>query len=149
MQTFRTVLPTPEAPFPLSYQHKTLSMGSCFAVHIGERLKKYQFPIQNNPFGILYNPTSILNGVKRLLSGQLYTLADLFKQHDLWHNYAFHGSFSHFRQEEALQAMNTALIKGQKSLFECDRLILTFGTAYVFEHLQQQRVVANCHKVPA
>jgi hypothetical protein len=149
MPTFRTVMPVPEAPFRLSYPHKTLSLGSCFAIHIGERMKKYKFPIQNNPFGILYNPASILNGIKRLFSDQLYTPEDLFQQHDLWHHFDFHGSFSHFRREEALQAMNSALLQGRKNLSECQRLLLTFGTSYVFEYAGSKRIVANCHKVPA
>ena len=149
MQTFRTIMPAQQAPFSLSYKHQTLSLGSCFAVHIGQRLQKNKFSILNNPFGVLYNPISMLKSLERLRSGQLYQSQDLFEQHNLWHNFDYHGAFSHFKQDMALQAMNDALQQGQKQLNNCQRIILTFGTAYVFEHIDQQRIVANCHKVPA
>lgn len=149
MQSFRTKLNFSRAPFALSYEHQTLGLGSCFAVHIGRRLQKYKFPVQNNPFGILYNPASMRRAIERLRSGEPYGPDDLFEQNGLWSNFDFHGSFSHFRPETALEAMNRALQSGRAQLAGSRRLILTFGTAFVFEHLEQEKIVANCHKVPA
>lgn len=149
MQTFRTTLKSQRAPFTLRYTDRILSMGSCFAVHIGERLRQYKFPIENNPFGILYNPVSMLRSLQRLRDGRLYEPADLFEHHGLWHSFDHHGAFSRERPEPALQAMNGALEQGAQQLARSQRLILTFGAAFVFEHIGQRCIVANCHKVPA
>ncbi|MCX6226649.1 MAG: GSCFA domain-containing protein, partial [Bacteroidia bacterium] len=34
-------------------------IGSCFTEHIGNRLKMLKFAVNQNPFGIVYNPLSI------------------------------------------------------------------------------------------
>ena len=49
--------------------------------------------------------------------------------------------------EEALARMNAARQAGADALRTADRVILTFGTAWVYEHGGE--VVANCHRRPA
>ena len=49
--------------------------------------------------------------------------------------------------DEALAAMNAARKAGAEALRRADRVLLTLGTAWVYEHNGQ--VVANCHRQPA
>lgn len=149
MQSFRTTLAVQKAAFSLTYQEKTLSLGSCFAANIGERLQKYKIPIQNNPFGIVYNPVSVLKSLKILLSSRLYTEGDLFESDGLWHSFDHHGQFSHPEPEIALKGVNTSLRRARAHFAKCEALLLTFGTAFVFEYKKEKSIVANCHKVPA
>lgn len=149
IQKFRTELTPRRASFTLDYPTPILSIGSCFAVHIGERLARYKFPVRNNPFGILYNPASMLQALERLLSGRAYEPGDLFEHQGLWHSYDHHGDFSHPDPEICLQRINESLRSGAQHLADSRRLLLTFGTAFVFEQVERRQIVANCHKVPA
>jgi hypothetical protein len=51
--------------------------------------------------------------------------------------------------EEALGTINKRLAFSSDYLRKADFLILTFGTAWVFELLSSGMTVSNCHKVPA
>ena len=41
-------------------------MGSCFADRIGQRFAEEHFPVTVNPYGVMYNPASVLHTVERL-----------------------------------------------------------------------------------
>jgi hypothetical protein len=148
MQQFRTTLqPTPSS-FTITHQDHILAMGSCFAEHIAQRLQKHKFPTLLNPFGILYNPISIAHSLQWLLSEEHYPRQSLFEHQGLWHSFHHHGRFSAPTQEEAYHQISHHLKQGRQFLQKTNRLILTFGTAHVFEHLESARIVANCHKRP-
>lgn len=124
-------------------------LGSCFAEYIGERLHDYHFPVDVNPFGIQYNPYSIASSVERLIDGKPYTADELFRDGNLWHSFAHHSSFSHTDSDRCLQQINSRLLPAATLLREADRLIFTWGTSWVYTLAGSDRVVANCHKLPA
>ena len=47
-----------------------LFVGSCFADEMGKRFSDELFRTMVNPFGVMYNPASILHTVDRLLAGE-------------------------------------------------------------------------------
>ena len=65
----------------------------------------------------------------------------------MWYHFGFHGDLSAPTAEEALARMNAARQAGAEALRTADRVLLTFGTAWVYEHGGE--VVANCHRRPA
>ena len=69
-----------------SHRSKYMLLGSCFAENMGENLCKYRFEGINNPFGILFNPISIAQGLERILDEKYLTHEDLFKHNGLWHS---------------------------------------------------------------
>lgn len=48
-----------------------LFVGSCFAANIGQHFCDYQFRAVVNPFGVMYNPVSILHTLHRMFSHEL------------------------------------------------------------------------------
>jgi len=48
-----------------------LFVGSCFAANIGKQFCDYQFRAVVNPFGVMYNPVSILHTLHRMFSHEL------------------------------------------------------------------------------
>lgn len=44
---------------------RVLFVGSCFAESIGSKFKEEQFPVVINPYGVMYNPASILHTIER------------------------------------------------------------------------------------
>jgi hypothetical protein len=148
MPNFRTVLPIVDYPFSITHQDHILCIGSCFAEHIGNRLDEAKFGGMLNPFGILYNPVSIGEGIEMLLSGKVFAEKEIFLHQEGWHSFSHHGAFSHPDKAGALGLINEGLEKGRQCLARASRLILTLGTANVFVYKETGRIVANCHKLP-
>lgn len=148
MQNYQTLVPLPDYPFRIGYQDHILSLGSCFAEHIGQRLANCHFYSLLNPYGILYNPLSIAQGLQRLLQDAPFQQRELFRNQGLWHSFFHHGAFSHPDPEGALAGMNQAYRQAQGFLLTANRLVLTFGTAFVFIYRPSGEVAANCHKLP-
>ncbi|WP_170110277.1 GSCFA domain-containing protein [Flavilitoribacter nigricans] len=145
---FRTTLPFSQSPFQLHHRQSVLALGSCFAEHIGQRLIDRKFGLTLNPFGILYNPASILGSLRLLEAGRPVERGELFQHQDLWHHFSFHSRFSHPDAPTALEQMNASITEVHRNWEAIDRLILTWGTAYAYRHLGQDEIVANCHKLP-
>lgn len=62
---FRTVVNIPKPEFQIEPLEPILFVGSCFADSIGHRFEQERFPVTVNPFGVMYNPVSILHTVQR------------------------------------------------------------------------------------
>ena len=62
---FRTVVNIPKPEFQIEPLEPILFVGSCFADSIGHRFEQEHFPVTVNPFGVMYNPASILHTVQR------------------------------------------------------------------------------------
>ncbi|MBR1688042.1 MAG: GSCFA domain-containing protein [Prevotella sp.] len=63
---FRTVVEVPRPDFELLPLEPLLFVGSCFADSIGRRFAEEKFPVVANPYGVMYNPASILHTAERL-----------------------------------------------------------------------------------
>lgn len=62
---FRTIVDIPRPAFSIAPCEEMLFVGSCFADNIGHRFKDEMFRATVNPFGVMYNPASILHTVER------------------------------------------------------------------------------------
>ncbi|WP_294629169.1 GSCFA domain-containing protein [uncultured Bacteroides sp.] len=145
---FQTSVELPAGLPSVGHMHHILLMGSCFAENIGALLEEAKFRLNQNPFGILYNPLSILSALQEIEAGKEYAEKDLFAYRGLWHSPMHHGSFSASTPEETLRNINLRLSQARRTMQELDWLMLTFGTAYVYEQKETGKVVANCHKLP-
>ena len=63
---FRTIANIANPVFKLRPCERVLFVGSCFADSIGKRFKEEKFHTKVNPFGVMYNPVSILHTVRKL-----------------------------------------------------------------------------------
>ena len=64
---FRTIVDIPESPWKIEPCERMLFIGSCFADNIGKRFAEEKFRAVVNPYGVMYNPASILHTVQRLM----------------------------------------------------------------------------------
>ena len=124
-------------------------MGSCFAESVGTKLQELCFPIDVNPFGILYNPVSIANSLEILISGKIFREEDLFYANGLWNSFYHHSRFSNADKQECLTTINNRISEAAETLRDSNLLFITFGTSWVFEDKGSGRIVSNCHKLPA
>ena len=136
-------------PWQIDYTTGTMLMGSCFSENIGAKLVYYKFPVDQNPFGIIYNPLTVAHSLKMALSGREYIKNDLFYHGGLYGSFDHHGRFSSTEEKDALLKMNEQLQKARCFLQKADFLIVTFGTAWVYRLRGSGRLVANCHRFPS
>lgn len=146
---FRTELPTPHYPFHIEPDSRLMFCGSCFSEHVSSYFADHGFAVCANPFGILFNPLSIAQGLD-FLTGQSSLTEQYFLQHDdLWLSLAHHGKFSHHDADTFHHNIEEQLSAASEFLAHADFLFVTLGTSYYYYHLERQVVVANCHKLPA
>lgn len=67
---FRTIVDIPRPDFQIEPLEELLFVGSCFADSIGQRFAEEHFPVVVNPFGVMYNPASVLHTMQRWLAPQ-------------------------------------------------------------------------------
>lgn len=65
---FRTKVDIPQAPFSIEPMERMLFVGSCFADNMGKRFQEEQFQTVINPYGVMYNPASILHTVEQFFT---------------------------------------------------------------------------------
>jgi hypothetical protein len=149
MSPFRTKIDIPGSKFKLSHSIKSVLIGSCFADNIGSRLKTCKFPVEHNPFGVLYNPVSIKTSLEILMDKKMFTESDLFFYNDQWISFNHYSAFSHPDKIECLRQINERIKNAAEFLKNSSSLFITFGTAWVYQFRETGKIVANCHKLPA
>ena len=146
---FSTQIDIPHSAVEITYNDRILTLGSCFAENIGTKLQEAFFLTFINPFGVMYNPMSVAQGIRYLLSEKEFTAADLFQSGSLWNSLAHSSTFSATTADEALQKINSRLLAARYFLRETNVMMITLGTAWVFELVDTRKIVSNCHKLPA
>ena len=141
-------IPLPKAPFTFSHTEQTILLGSCFAENIGKMLEENKFKTDLNPFGTLYNPSSIAEAIRMLLRPERFTGDDLFRHEGIYHSFSHHSRFSSPSETECLANINGRLFSSADTIRKARRMILTFGTAWVYKLKSSGKVVSNCHKLP-
>lgn len=62
---FRTIVDVKKPDFVIGPCEEMLFVGSCFADSIGRRFQEEKFRATVNPFGVMYNPASVLHTIER------------------------------------------------------------------------------------
>jgi hypothetical protein len=145
---FRTVIPILESQFPIDYHSKVLSLGSCFAVNMATKFDYFKFQNYTNPFGIIFNPVSIEKLIQRAVSKTFFTEKDIFFHNDLWHCFDLHSELSNPDKESFLASLNELINLTNQQITEVTDCLITYGTSWVYKNLDNNQIVANCHKVP-
>ena len=145
---FYSRITIPQPSFSFSYNEQTILLGSCFVENIGKKLDENKFPIDLNPFGILYNPSSIANAIRLLIEPTEFKEKDLFQKGGIYHSFFHHSRFSSSSESECLQKINEQLALSAQSIRTAKRIIITFGTAWVYQLKESGKIVSNCHKLP-
>lgn len=139
-------------PRPIRLGDTLLALGSCFAATVGERWCAAGLPGACNPCGPLFNPESLATLIELCANPPpRHELEQSLRWHDgLWHSLLFHGDFSDPDSQHALDRMQQALATSGEHLARADWLLLTWGNAQVWRHQSDpERVVSNCHQLPA
>ncbi|MDX9920402.1 MAG: GSCFA domain-containing protein [Paludibacter sp.] len=146
---FRTEVKIESSHQKIGYEDTILSLGSCFSENIGNKLSDAYFRTDVNPFGVLFNPVSIKNSLNALINEKTLSETDLFQHGSLWKAFSHSSLFAGTSKDEVLNNINERLVSSSQKLKKTKVILITFGTAWVYEYLKTSEVVANCHKLPA
>ncbi|MBN8640280.1 MAG: GSCFA domain-containing protein [Flavobacteriales bacterium] len=145
---FTTSVPLQKSNFPMNYNSKIVSLGSCFAENMAEKFEYFKFQNDVNPFGIIFNPVSIEKLIHRAVHKIEFTEGDVFFHNETWHCFEVHSDLNDFSNELLLTNLNRLLHQFRIQLEEASHIIITLGTSWVYRNKASNEIVANCHKVP-
>jgi hypothetical protein len=145
---FRTKINITQNPNPIDYNSKIVLLGSCFAENMGDKFQYFKFQSMTNPFGIIFNAVSIARIIDRVVNDILFTEEDIFFHNERWHCFEVHSDLSHSDATELLANLNQILEETKKQLQDATHVIITYGTSWVYRNIEEDAIVANCHKVP-
>lgn len=145
---FSTQVPITASSKPINYDSQIVSLGSCFAVNIGQKFNYYKFKNTTNPFGILFHPLALQKFIGYAVNNSTFTEADIFYHNERWHSYDAHSDLSHPDREVLLANLNNATASAHAEIKQATHIIITLGTAWVYRNVERNNLVANCHKVP-
>jgi len=140
----RTIVLLKESGTKICRKDKMLWIGSCFVESLAPYLLKYQYKATLNPFGVVFHPLVLLR-LLELEPAEFHKQS--FEKDGVWHNYWLGNPF-HGRTREELNSLITKTV--QKTLAALNKtswLVLTWGTAFWYEH-NELGLVGKCHKQP-
>ncbi|MTI40188.1 GSCFA domain-containing protein [Fulvivirga lutimaris] len=146
---FRTELHIEPSTNKIGLHTPILTIGSCFSDNIASKLSDHKMKVLTNPFGTVYNPISIFKLLGNACKNERPKSSEIVENDELFAHYDFHSSFSKTSKDELIASINKSIDDTHAFLKKTHYLIITFGTAFVYETTSTAEVVANCHKVPA
>jgi hypothetical protein len=146
MDQFRTELILKSAEHKISLYQPIITLGSCFADNIGQKLSVTKFSVSANPFGTIYNPVSIHKLILQSVYNQLPLEHTYLSNQDISLNYDFHSEFAAPSKSLLEPKIKDTLGHTHHFLRKSKFLFITYGTSLVYERLDTGEVVANCHK---
>lgn len=123
--------------------------GSCFAESLYSYWQDHFLPSALSPFGSTYNPLSIKDSFTMLCNGKDLSEDEFFFHNNLWSHSLFNTKLSNPDKNELLSKINTEISKHRELLKKSSVLVLTLGTAFVFEEISSGEIVNNCHRRPS
>lgn len=148
----QTPVETGRSAVSISLNDKIFVLGSCFADNMGQKMADLGFDVCVNPFGTLYNPVSICNSVARLTSGIPFSESECVQMGagaGLVCSFSHHTSFARRTEDEFLNVANASLKEASLWWKAATKVIITLGTAWIYEYTRSGETVSNCLKIEA
>ncbi len=142
----RTEIQTTNATPIIGLGTKVLTIGSCFADNIGERLHDDKLVVKVNPFGTVYNPISIFDLLADSLTHVLPDEKLYYNDGETWQHHGFHSTYWDFDKDKLSHKLQKILEDTGKFLREADVLMITFGTSVIYKLKDTKTLVNNCLK---
>lgn len=149
MNVFRTEVNPRPFDQKIGLGEKIFSIGSCFAENIGNKFAESKQSILVNPFGIIYNPLSVCSLINKSLEDRTFDKEGYINKDGVWYHTEMHSRVTAVSREILEKMINEISVATKKSISACQWILITLGTAVIYETLDNNRLVANCHKIPA
>lgn len=150
---FRTEYEAKPSERLLNPEESAVLIGSCFTDYIGERMRTCRWRAFPNITGTLFNPSSIAKILR--IACQWDNIFDIIKDSvacndPLWVSWLTDSGCTTYCEGDTEDRVFDRLLSLRKKLVNARTLIVTFGTAWIYELRERPGyVVSNCHKFPA
>ena len=146
---FRTELTIAPQERQLSRQARVLTVGSCFADSMGERLRLNRVTTLANPFGTVFQPLALAKLLRAAAGEEQDWQQHLVEARGRWQSYDFHGTVGADSPVELLQTIQQQVQQTGDFLRQTNLVVLTLGTAWAYRLRETGELVSNLHKLPA
>lgn len=134
----------------IHYGDSLLFLGSCFADEVGAICKSLGFDAQVNPFGVLYNSASIAQSMERMDSGKPFGHEEVIGVGEgQYCTFSHNTAFWNKAEAMLLEQVNQSLAEAHAHFQKAQWIVISLGTSWIFRDKETQKVVSNCHKLPA
>ena len=145
---FRTIVDIEDPGFRIGACEEMLFVGSCFADKIGARFTDEKFRTIVNPFGVMYNPASVLHTIQRVYNGQCTLTVQSDLQSDCPQTVQTVQSDLKSDCPQTVQSDLQSDCPLFTDLQSVKTAFLTLGTNHVYRLKETGEIVDNCQKRP-
>jgi len=146
---FRTELTIAPQERLLPRTARVLTVGSCFADSIGERLQLNKVNALVNPFGTVFQPLALAQLLRAAAGEEQDWQQHLVEARGRWQSYDFHSTIGAESPVELLQTIQETVRRVGDFVRTADAVVLTLGTAWAYRLRETGELVSNLHKLPA
>ncbi len=147
--TFNLRFDIPSSSQKITLDSKVITIGSCFSDVVGQKLFETKINTEVNPFGIVYNPSSIFKILNKSINNESIESDHFCETESRWMHYDFHSKNNDISKIVLKSTLETRLKTMGEKLLEADLLVITFGTSFAYQYLETKKYISNCHKMPA
>jgi hypothetical protein len=146
---FRTELTIAPQERLLPRTARVLTVGSCFADSIGERLRLNKVTALVNPFGTVFQPLALAQLLRAAAGEEQDWQQHVVEARGRWQSYDFHSTIGAESPVELLQTIQDTVHRVGEFVRSADAVVLTLGTAWAYRLRETGELVSNLHKLPA
>lgn len=137
----------PKSELALNHGDGLVLQGSCFSDEMVNKLQLAGHTVSANHFGTIFHPSMLAFNLLNLFEPSVEER--LLQRDDLFFSWDASSTVFAYSQDELIET----LAEKRKCLLDelktARLLVVTFGTAWGYELIESESLVANCHKVPA
>lgn len=148
MSQFHLSFSVPTQEHKINHKEPILFLGSCFSDEIAAKAKFNGFQVDSNPFGTVFHPLALGRFLVDCLTGQ-NSEEFIFEREALFFTLDASTTVYASSQSELADKLTELRNNWLEQLKTASHLFVTFGTAWGYQHIQSQVLVANCHKLPS
>jgi hypothetical protein len=145
---FRTELTITPQERQLSRTARVLTVGSCFADSIGERLRLNKVQALVNPFGTVFQPLALAQLLRAAAGEEQDWQQHLIEARGRWQSFDFHSTIGADSPVELLQLIQETVQRVSEFVRTTEVVVLTLGTAWAYRLRETGELVSNLHKLP-
>ncbi|TVT40693.1 hypothetical protein FNT36_14610 [Hymenobacter setariae] len=146
---FRTELTIAPQERLLPRTARVLTVGSCFADSIGERLRLNKVNTLVNPFGTVFQPLALAQLLRAAAGEEQDWQQHVVEARGRWQSYDFHSTIGAESPVELLQTIQETVRRVGDFVRTADAVVLTLGTAWAYRLRETGELVSNLHKLPS
>lgn len=147
LNNFRTQVNTSISINKISHDNHIVFMGSCFSDSMMKYFSNFCFSVFN-PYGTIYNPITLSQNIKRAMTENMFSESELLQNEEFFLSWFHSGKYFNKSKDLLLNTINQQQVKLAEFINKNAKLLVTFGTSKVYEFLENNQIVANCHKQP-